>query len=172
MQKTKTREFFYKKLKSLRIPIEEQIRLNNNIQDLQYLRNFKTEANKLIYRYNTEIAEGKKHVSKNGRDASGGAEEKGQAPGGFNIENLTVIININNMNDENLHRLFNDLKKLSQDSKMETAVSNDLRKLIETLERADKSKWRQHIQNFFSTAANVGKLASFGLDLFQYLSYF
>ena len=61
LKKTKKREFFYDKLEPLRKSVEEQIKSNNNEQDLKTLQNLKSDAKKILDRYSSEIARGRKH---------------------------------------------------------------------------------------------------------------
>jgi hypothetical protein len=64
LEKDFQREFFYRDLKDIRKTIEDQTALSTSEQDQQVLIGYKLEAKKLIGRYETDIATGKKQPKK------------------------------------------------------------------------------------------------------------
>jgi len=92
-----SREFYHRPLKDIRDAIEKQVESSNAQQDIQTLQNISYEAQQLIARYNSDIAEGKKHVLNNSPpvciEINTGTTVKGNAKQVTNFENGGVQVN-------------------------------------------------------------------------------
>jgi hypothetical protein len=88
-------------------------------------------------------------------------------------ENITVqqaemINNTSGLSDENLGKLFETLKELVKNDRMDKAVRDELHETIAKVENSDKTKCWKHIQSFIGKTANLATLIQFGFNVAQF----
>jgi hypothetical protein len=166
LQKTKTREFYYNKIKELRKTIEEQIQSNNNIQDLQTLYKFKLEAKEILECYDIKIARGKKHDKNDDK-----------RNGGMGTDNSGITINVEKSPCATIHVSGNiSNSQLKTENISFESISDELIEKLDQLLLRSEDKDKEALNNaiiatkkkdekgFLAAMRTVGKIT---LDIIQ-----
>jgi small GTP-binding protein len=73
-----------------------------------------------------------------------------------------IIKNTRGISDEKLSQLFECFKEMAKNDNIKEEVKAELVETISKMQRSNKSKWWQHIQNFLSNSANLANIISLG----------